>query len=338
MLPQLQTNNSTFAGRYWNEYNVLRRYFPSDRDVSILSFGCSTGEEIYTIKSLFPQAQLFGCDHDWYNLRLARGLVGDAANIFHSTEAEVIGHGPYDIILCNSVLLRPTSIVNGRKSGIDPQMWSDIVNLMHACLKPGGILQIVNSNIPFRMHDVAETYEPLRSPLLLGPNFVDMFDTQGRLLCSGVNGAGVSAHCFRHLGEEGWRDLRPTDLDDVHFRKSGSPAIVHPVLDEKIPNVAERPRYASGSATYRPILTKDNRPSTHQEIDVGWTASVSDIYITRSTRRVWFDGTTANTGETSICLTGSAAGAYLEALTGREGSRMALGALHGAVPRQSPNI
>lgn len=338
MLAQLQTNNGTFMGRYWNEYNVLRRYFSSDWGLSILSFGCSTGEEIRTVKALFPKAAIFGCDHDWHDLRAARSLVGDFANVFHSTEADVLSHGPYDIILCNSVLLRPTSMISGKKCGIAPEQWSDIVDLLNSSLKPGGILQIINSNIPFRLHPAASSYEPVRSPLLLGPNFVDMFDLQRRHLCSGVTGAGMSAHCFRHLGEEGWRDLRPSDFDDVHFRKSGGVQPLPMIDNEKIPNVPERPTYATGTTTYRPVMATDSRPSTHQEIDVTWTASVSDVYVTRSVKRVWFDGSTVSNGQTSACIPGVAAGSFLEAVTGRASSRVSMTTLAEAALRASPSV
>src|SRR4051812_759619 len=117
---QLQTNNKTFVGRYWTEHAVLRRYVPSDAGLAILSFGCSTGEELVSLAALFPGARLFGCDIDWHNLSAARALLGRAATIFESRDDEIVRHGPFDVIVCNSVLMSHTTAVAGRASGIDP--------------------------------------------------------------------------------------------------------------------------------------------------------------------------------------------------------------------------
>ena len=87
--PQLQQSASTSVARYWNVYSVLRRYFSSDRNLKILSFGCSTGEELVTLRTLFPSADLFGCDTDWYNLQCARAMLKRSALVFHSSDQEV---------------------------------------------------------------------------------------------------------------------------------------------------------------------------------------------------------------------------------------------------------
>jgi hypothetical protein len=325
---QLQTNNRTFLGRYWTEHSVLRRYVPSDDGLAVLSFGCSTGEELATLGALFPAARLYGCDVDWHNLRAARALLGRAAIVFESTEREVLRHGPFDVIVCNSVLLQPTRLVDGRPRGIDPERWLDAVALLDAALAPGGLLQLINSNIPFRYHPLAAGYDPIRSPLIFGPHFVDQFDLRGRHLCTGVAGAGWSAIVSRHLGEEAWRDLQPSDLHDVHLRKRGGPAPLPVVHDECLPNLPHGRSWASGAATYRPTLTDDTRPSTHLEVDVQWrTVGVDNVRLEREARRIWFDGTVVPAGRAVVEMTGSPATAFIEAMTGRPASRLALDAV-----------
>jgi hypothetical protein len=334
---QLHTNNQTFLGRYWTEHCLLRRYVPSDQGLAILSFGCSTGEELATLRALFPGARLFGCDVDWHNLQAARALAGDTAAIFFSSNEEIQRHGPFDVIVCNSVLLRPTSVQEGRKRGIEPALWLAVVDVLDAALKPGGLLQIINSNIPFRCHPAAAEYEPLRSPLILGPNFVDQFDLAGRHLCSGVAGAGWSGLLSRHWGEEAWPELRPTDFQDVHFQKRGGQATLTPIQDEAIPNLPPGDCWATGTMTYRPHLTPDPRPSTHTEIDLTWTTvGVDGLRLNRSARRIWFDGSVCFTANTVVEMTGPAATAFIEAATGRRSTRLAVDALLGAQAIRSP--
>ena len=325
---QLQTNNKTFVGRYWTEHGVLRRYFPNDRNLAILSFGCSTGEELMTLRALFPRATLFGCDTDWHNLQSARALVGEAATVFESRGDVVLEHGPYDAIVCNSVLLRP--------GGIEASQWIDVVAMLDAALKPGGVLQVINSNIPFRYHPLATGYEALRSPLILGPHFADQFDLEGRRLCTAVSGTGWSAILNRHLGEEGWCALLPTDLHDVHFQKAGgrrAPA----VEDEIIPNLPQTSEWASGTMTYRPEMPADSRPSTFLEVDVRWTTcGVDGIRLNRTARRIWFDGSVAMTVAAPIDMSGPAATALIEAATGRRSSRLSMDALFNPRAIQAP--
>jgi hypothetical protein len=288
----LQSHNGTFLGRYWTEHSLLRRYVPSDRDLAILSFGCSTGEELATIRQLFPGANLYGCDVNWHNLQAARALTGPSVTVFESSDGEVVRHGPYDIILCNSVLLAPTTTHGSRVRGLDPALWRGVLHLLHETLKPGGLLQIINSNVPFRYHPVAAQYRALRSPLVLGPNFVDQFDPDDRCLCWGVSGSGRSSVLSRHLGGEGWRELQPGDLHDVHFQKAGGTRSLEPVEDECLPNCpSDGDGCAFGTSTYRPHLPPDPRPSSHVEVDVTWKALDVDIVrLERIARRIWFDG------------------------------------------------
>lgn len=337
---QLQQSSKTFLGRHWTEHSVLRRYFPSDADLSILSFGCSTGEELMTLGALFPRARRYGCDLDWHNLQAARALTGDAARVFESTGDEIARHGPYDIILCNSVLLRPTIVDGGKARGLDARLWLDAVEQLHAALKPGGVLQLINSNFPFRLHPVAASYRPLRSPLILGPHFVDQFDLDGRHLCTGIKDMGWSSMLNRYLGEEAWQAMRPEDLHDVHFQKAGGTRELTPVADECIPNCPrDGDGLAFGTTTYRPHLYADPRPSTYLEVDVTWRALGTEVVrLDRVARRIWFDGTEALSLPSSSHLTGASAAAFLESVTGRRSTRLAMEGVFDAHPIRSDSF
>ncbi len=320
MMPQLQTNGGTFWGRYWTETTVLRRYFEQDDNLAILSFGCSTGEELSTLRALFPNARLFGCDIDWLNLRMARSLMGADAVIFDSTAEQIRLHGPYDIIVCNSVLLSPTVKAGAKRSAISPSLWLDTVSMLDEALVQGGVLQVINTNIPFRMHPVARNYKVLDSPLILGPHFVDIFSLDGNILCSGVTGTGLSSILNRHLGEEAWSELEPGDLRHVHFRKGNGE--IAPVLNEIVPNRTAQRSWASGSSTYRTALPTDPRPASYLEVDVQWdTAGTTAVRLKREVRRVWFDGTVAEAFNTEVDLIGDDAVTYIELVTGRRSSR-----------------
>lgn len=337
---QLQTNNLTFLGRHWPEHRLLRRHFDSDRELSILSFGCSTGEELLSMKALFPGARLFGCDIDWQNLLKCRSLLGSDALVFHSSDSSIQAHGPYDIILCNSVLLASTS--SGSQlipKGIDKNLWSDVISLLHTTLKPGGIIQIINSNIPFRLHPLYSQYEALPSMLINGPNFVDLFDLDGVHLCSGIKGTGWSGMLHRHLAKEGWTQLLPTDLEDIHFRKKGAAFSPIFINDELIPNLPTNKIIASGKTCYRPNIPLEESASSYSEVDVSWQAhGVDMVRLKRVAKRIWFDGTHISTKTSNIDMNGAEATAFIESTLGQRSSKISFESVINANPIRSANF
>lgn len=336
---QLQTNNLTFLGRHWTEHCVLRRYFDSDRDLSILSFGCSTGEELLSMKALFPNARLYGCDLDWQSLMKARALLGHDAQLFTSSDSAILSHGPFDIILCNSVLLASSTVDLNKPTGISPSLWTDVICLLDSAIKPGGILQIINSNIPFRFHPVSLNYQFLPSTLINSPNFVDLFNLESVHLCAGVGGAGWSAMMHRHIGREGWPQLIPTDLEVIHFRKNSGTEILLNEIDEQIINVSVGKIWASGNTNYRPDTLADESVSSYVNIDVSWRALGPDIVrLERVAQRIWFDGASLPSKKTIVDMTGPEATSFLENVMGRRSSRISLEAMLNPRPTRSSSF
>ena len=336
-LEQLQTNNRTFLGRHWQEHSVLSRMFSAHHGLRILSFGCSTGEELVSLQALFPGAEIFGCDVDWYSLQKARALLSGSANIFHSDGELINENGPYDIIVCNSVLLSRTTRKDGKASGIDTKRWLETVDLLDSVLKPGGIIQIINSNIPFRLHPCFKGYQKQSSDLLVGCNFVDMFDLESRHLCSGVSGVGWSSHVPQHLGEKDWDRLIPDDLDVIHWRKSGGDKGPGVPNDEKLPNLIVAKSLAEGQTSYRPIVASDKtRPTSYVEVKSVWKAVSNEyVQINRTHSRVWFDGSTVRECHTVIDIDGVEATAFIEATLGRRSTRLSSQQIFSAQPIRS---
>jgi hypothetical protein len=327
MLAHLQRSGATYFGRYFNEYSVLRRLTPSDEGLKILSFGCAGGEELATLRAFFPGASLYGCDVDWTELARARALVGRDAVVMESRADLIASAGPFDVIVCNSVLVDKTTVQDGVARALDPAIWRSTLDLLDDALVPGGLLQIVNANIPFRLHPRAAGYRPVRSPLILGPHFVDLFDVEGALLCSGAPTFWKSELVPYHFAEAGADRLTPDDFHDVHFRKQGGAGVPDDIADEIAPNLAFDRVVASGSTSYRPAplrRPRDVRLVTSVEIDVAWSASItSRVRLERTMRRIWFDGDVALTRSATIDLDGAEAAAFIDAVTGRRSADLA---------------
>ncbi|NKC30391.1 class I SAM-dependent methyltransferase [Falsiroseomonas selenitidurans] len=100
-----QTNLSTSFLREILLLRVARQVLaPQATPLRILSFGCSIGEELVTLRVLFPEAEIFGCDIDPLALKVAQARVGHLANVFKSDEAAIAARGPFDLICAFSSL------------------------------------------------------------------------------------------------------------------------------------------------------------------------------------------------------------------------------------------
>lgn len=307
--PQLQPNGATFPRRYWTEFLALRSYLPAGEDPSILSFGCSLGDELFSLRDLFPMAHLFGCESDPGRLAVARERTASFATTFASDVGELGRHGPFDIVVVNSVLLdsdRPDQ-------GVDAKAWLDVVALLDSVLKPGGLLQVINSNMAFRRHPVAQGYMPLRHPMVAGSNFVSQFDLDGVFLAEGIAGLGRSAHLHRHIARPRWDELEAHDLDDIHFRKAGGPDDrgQAPAAVKGLAGMIA----ASGSASHRPPA--DPRVTSYVAIDLNWTSTATEVLIERRTQRIWFDGGVAYERLGFVRLADADAQAFIETMTAR---------------------
>lgn len=102
-----QTTSLTYMDRYPTIFSACRDYFDGKRDLKILSYGCSTGEEVLTLRQYFPTAHIVGADINKHSIAKCRNLPLDEKITFvYSTPSEIQKHGPFDVIFCMAVLQR----------------------------------------------------------------------------------------------------------------------------------------------------------------------------------------------------------------------------------------
>ncbi|WP_368657351.1 trans-aconitate 2-methyltransferase [Metabacillus halosaccharovorans] len=102
-----QTTPLTYMDRYPEIFSACRDYFGDKKDLKILSFGCSTGEEVLTLRSYFPNAYIIGADINKRSLAIYRKLpVDNKITFIHSSSSEIQKHGPFDAVFCMAVLQR----------------------------------------------------------------------------------------------------------------------------------------------------------------------------------------------------------------------------------------
>jgi len=153
-----QPFNDTRANRYPRIFSFVQSELGADSEVKILSYGCSTGEEAFSLRDYFPRAAISGIDINGGNIAVCRRRLKemrDVAMSFEtasSTEAEPAA--AYDAIFAMAVL-RHGSLGEPGVTRCDHlirfEEFAQTVADFKRCLKPGGLLVIRHSN--FRLCD-----------------------------------------------------------------------------------------------------------------------------------------------------------------------------------------
>jgi len=178
-----QPINYTAPNRYPRIFRFVQSNLGADSEVRILSFGCSTGDEVFSLRQYFPRAAIKGIDINPANIaackRDARKGRDDAVafDVASSTGSEPAG--TYDAIFCMAVL-RHGSLARPGVTCCDHLIrFSDFAATVadfNRCLKPGGFLAIVHSNFRFGDTATSAVFEPVlkrrpsRDTPLFGPD------------------------------------------------------------------------------------------------------------------------------------------------------------------------
>lgn len=162
-----QTTPLTYMNRYPKIFTACREYFGDKKDLKILSFGCSTGEEVLTLRSYFPNAYIVGADINKRSITICKKLpVDDNITFVHSSYSEIQKHGPFDAVFCMAVLQRkPHYIVAKGISSLKKiypfEKFEKQVIELDELIKEQGLLTVHFTQYSLRDTSVAFKYEAL---------------------------------------------------------------------------------------------------------------------------------------------------------------------------------
>lgn len=162
-----QTTPVTGYNRYPVIFNACRNYFEGNGTIKILSFGCSTGEEVVTLRHYFPDATIIGAEINKSSLESCKNRkLDDKITFINSTDGNIKENGPYDAIFCMAVFQRTPQMVKerGLKSlkRIYPfEKFNKQIQKLDASLKDEGLMIVHFSQYDFMDTDVASTYDIL---------------------------------------------------------------------------------------------------------------------------------------------------------------------------------
>jgi SAM-dependent methyltransferase len=162
-----QPYGTTSADRYPEIFLEVRKLVEDGASVRLLSFGCSTGEEVFSLRRYFPEANIVGLDINPLNIavcRFRRCKAGDKRVTFAvagSTDGEA--SASYDAIFAMAVFRHgdlnispppPESCHRIRFAEFD-QSAADLARV----LKPGGLLIIEHAMFRFCDTRAAKDFE-----------------------------------------------------------------------------------------------------------------------------------------------------------------------------------
>lgn len=102
-----QTTSMTAMNRYPTIFSGCRDYFEREDNIKILSYGCSTGEEVLTLRQYFPNATIVGAEINEHSLKICHShKVDRKIKFIRSIPRHIEKEGPFDIVFCMAVLQR----------------------------------------------------------------------------------------------------------------------------------------------------------------------------------------------------------------------------------------
>lgn len=180
-----QTTTLTWANRYPRIFAASRDYLADRPALNLLSFGCSTGEEVVTLREYFPDARIIGAEINQHALSVCRRRTVDRRIEFiESTPETIAARGPYDAIFCLAVLQRtPDEVEAQGLADLTPlypfAKFEAQIAEFDRWLADGGLLVLRNTHYAFSDTDVSARYDLLPVPGMRVRSFIQ-FDRHGK--------------------------------------------------------------------------------------------------------------------------------------------------------------
>ncbi|MEP6619276.1 MAG: class I SAM-dependent methyltransferase [bacterium] len=164
-----QTAARTRLNRYPTIFSAVRDHFGDGAGKNILSFGCSTGEEVITLREYMSAARIVGAEINPRSLAICRKLgLDDKISFVRSDAKNISAKGPYDAIFCMAVLQRdPQLVVRSNVKSLAKvytfEKFDRQIAEIDSYIKPGGILILHHAHYLLSDSSVGSRYAPLPS-------------------------------------------------------------------------------------------------------------------------------------------------------------------------------
>ena len=194
-----QPDNLTQMDRYPDLFAFAAKELSAVPEPRILSFGCSTGEEVFTLRRYFPGAWIKGVDISRWNIaicnRKLRRNPDPRIRLDVAGSADREPPGAYDAIFCMAVFrhgdLGASSQENCAGLIRFSEFEADIASVSRS-LRVGGLLLVIHSNFRFCDTDAYRNFIPIYAQRDQGDNLSSAYynnldvKTTGQSYCDAI--------------------------------------------------------------------------------------------------------------------------------------------------------
>lgn len=183
-----QPSGTTQANRYPDIFAQVKAQLGDQPGLRLLSFGCSTGEEVFTLADLFPTASIRGIDIAAARIRACRARWRRAGSpprleFIRAGSTEQEASGCYDAVFAMAVF-RHGSLGSAPpvcQPLLDPVAAERALTDLARLLKPGGLLALRHANLRFSDLSIAAAFEPVYLCPPLPKIVTPIYGVDGRL-------------------------------------------------------------------------------------------------------------------------------------------------------------
>ena len=164
---QHQRVTFTLPNRYPLIFQKCTEYFASHNNTNpkILSFGCSTGEEVFTLGGYLPQSQIIGVDINSWCIRHCMKINTNPNYSFFNRKSKMFEKlTSLDAIFCMAIFQRTEnrkSLDNRIAKGHTFGQFESEIKVLDRKLKVGGLFIIDHADFCFMDTTCANNYKPL---------------------------------------------------------------------------------------------------------------------------------------------------------------------------------
>jgi SAM-dependent methyltransferase len=160
-----QKETFTAPNRYPKLFEQCKLYLNNKEQTYILSFGCSTGEEVASISEYLPRARIMGVDINKWCINQCRNNLSNPQFSFHHSLSKVfkVAKG-FDAIFCMAVFQRTENRTNPDNTiagGFKFEQFEKEISLLDDKLRPGGLFIIDQTDFRFMDTGCSKYYKPL---------------------------------------------------------------------------------------------------------------------------------------------------------------------------------
>ncbi len=166
-----QPYGTTSVDRYPGIFQQVRALVGDGEGVRILSFGCSTGEEVFSLRRYFPEASIVGIDINPINIAICRfrRVKAREKRMSFAAAASAAGEAAAS---CDAIFAMAVFRHGELNTSPPPAKTGNVIRFadfeqsvaeLARVLKPGGLLAIQNAMFRFRDTPAARDFETVLS-------------------------------------------------------------------------------------------------------------------------------------------------------------------------------